>query len=44
MYNYFLCKVRYDKVQDDGRDKKVTEPLLNKLSIFYQKTLIYLTN
>lgn len=28
MSNYFLCKVRYDKVQDDGRDKKVTEPYL----------------
>lgn len=28
MANWFECKVRYDKVQDNGSVKKVTEPYL----------------
>lgn len=28
MYNWFECKVRYDKTQDNGMEKTVTEPYL----------------
>ena len=28
MHNWFECKVRYDKVAENGMNKKVTEPYL----------------
>ena len=28
MHNWFECKIRYDKVMEDGKSKKVTEPYL----------------
>lgn len=28
MHNFFECKIRYEKVMDDGKNKKVTEPYL----------------
>lgn len=28
MHTWFLCKIRYDKVQENGMQKKVTEPYL----------------
>ena len=28
MHNFFECKIRYEKVMDDGNNKKVTEPYL----------------
>ena len=34
MSNWFECKVRYDKLQENGSVKKVTEPyLVDALSI-----------
>lgn len=28
MHNWFECKIRYEKVMEDGKNKKVTEPYL----------------
>lgn len=28
MHNWFLCKIRYEKVMENGMNKKVTEPYL----------------
>lgn len=28
MHNFFECKIRYEKVMEDGTNKKVTEPYL----------------
>lgn len=28
MHNFFECKIRYEKVMEDGKNKKVTEPYL----------------
>ena len=28
MHNFFECKIRYEKVMDDGKEKKVLEPYL----------------
>lgn len=28
MHTWFLCKIRYEKVIEDGGNKKVTEPYL----------------
>lgn len=28
MHNWFECKVSYEKIMEDGKQKKVTEPYL----------------
>ena len=28
MHTWFLCKIRYEKIDSDGVNKKVTEPYL----------------
>lgn len=28
MYNWFLCKIKYEKTMENGQNKKVTEPYL----------------
>ena len=36
MSNWFECKVRYDKLQENGSVKKVTEPyLVDALSLIH---------
>ena len=42
MHNWFECKIRYEKVMEDGKNKKVTEPNEHIETYYMWKPIAYL--
>ena len=37
MHNWFECKIRYEKIAENGMNKKVTEPYQRRDHIYHGK-------